>query len=177
MNTIPASDRIVTKSHNAPPKPVRTPDANHARLFLKIVKIVAIVTEQEAELIALKRQPDRIRFARMVSFWLATGCDESQAHIPQVELAAITGIYRKTIAEDIDTIRQWRERNLYFRDLTDMMADAIDPLIDVSRAAAELLDEATGEFDADRAARKALQTIRASVDKLDRPALKLVASA
>lgn len=173
--SVPASDRAVQKNHNAPPKPVRQPDANHARLFLKIVRIVAIVTEQEAELIALKRQPERIRFARMVSFWIAGGCDELEAVIPQVELSAITGIYRKTIADDVDALRTWRERNVFFREITDLLADAIGPLVGAIKFAPDMLDEADEEFQADRAAKKAIATIRGAVDQLQTPGLRLVA--
>ena len=171
---IPASDRTVQKNHNAPPKAPRQPDANHARLFLKIVKMVAVITEQEADLIALKRQPERIRFARMISFWLAGGCDELEPVIPQVELAAITGIYRKTIADDVDQLRTWRERNTFFREITDMLADALGPFIGATKFAGDMLDEASEEFLADRAARKAIQTVRAAANALEAPRLRLV---
>ena len=164
---IPASDRTVSRNDNGAPRDERQPREECARLFAKILTCVSHVLESEAVRVLMKRQPMETRHTRMLVCWAA------YPHIPQVEMAAITTLNRSTLRDDYEAVENWRARNTMFRELTDMIADHVEPIPGIHKFKDDLMEEMRLEALADREAR-ALAAIRQAAASLERPPLRLV---
>lgn len=141
-------------------------------MIAQCAKFIALVLNMdEAERITRTRQLPRHLIARKLLFAAlkeerpfgdADG-EVRYGHLSQVEIQNALGIYRKTILQDVQEVREWCRQSPEFSAFFDTIQDGIDAVVCLFDYEGRIMDLAS------QISGRALDRIRKSVDALERP--------
>lgn len=162
-NTIPASDRKVSKKDNQPPREV---SPEHIHYVASVVSLIATRMKLDAGAVMGKRGATSILGVRKMAMYFLRG------RVPVWALSIIFDLDRGQVNDDAREVSDWIDRNAYAETQIDHLCDGLDHLMQMEPEA--LTDELAAEIEADRTAKRALRDLAKAVDKLERPALRVV---